>query len=149
MKEYKKDKNKKPKGRIIVLIYQIYGALMVGAGLVYNLLIRLDLVSADMLSQAQIEQIKAVSLIWILFGLSAMLIRLVGGILLFMLKKAGFFLLTVDAVIQSISLAVGMLKGFNAGGMGKIISTSAVVVWLIAIAIAFYSWRLYRKELLS
>lgn len=26
---------------------------------------------------------------------------------------------------------------------------AAVVVWLIAIAIAFYSWRLYRKELLS
>ena len=67
---------------------------------------------------------------------------------MFMLKKAGFFLLTVDVVIQSISLAVSMLKGFNAGGMGKIISTSAVVVWLIAIAIAFYSWRLYRKELL-
>ena len=72
-------KNKKPKGRIIVLIYQLYGALMVGAGLVYNLLIRLDLISADMLSQTQIDQIKAVSLIWILFGFSAMLIRLVGG----------------------------------------------------------------------
>ena len=149
MEESKKDKKKKPKGRIVVLIYQLYGALMVGAGLVYNLLIRMDLVSADMLSQAQIDQIKAVSMIWILFGLSAMLIRLIGGILLFMLKKAGFFLLTADAVIQSISLAVGVLKGFNAGGMEKLISTGAVVVWLIAIAIAFYSWRLYRKELLS
>lgn len=140
---------KKPKGRIIVLIYQLYGALMVGAGIGYNLLIRLDLVSADTLSQAQIEQIKAVSLIWVLFGLLATLIRLIGGILLFMLKKAGFFLLIADAIIQSISLAVGMLKGFNAGGMEKLISTSAVVVWLIAIAIAFYSWRLYRKELLN
>ena len=85
------DKPKKPIGRWIILIYQIYGAIMVSIGLIYNLLIRFDLVTADMLSQAQVNQIKAVSLIWILFGLAAMLIRLVGGIMLFMLKKAGFF----------------------------------------------------------
>lgn len=140
---------KKPKGRIIVLLYQLYGALMVGAGMAFNLLIRLDLVSTEMLNQAQIDQIKTMSLVWILLGLSAMLIRLAGGILLFMLKKTGFFLLTIDAVIQSISLGIGILKGFNADGMENLISSAVIVVWLIAISIAFYSWHLYRKELLS
>ena len=140
---------KKPKGRIVVLIYQSYGALMVGIGLIYNLLIRFDIVSNPMLSQAQLEQIKGASIIWLLFGLSAMLIRLVGSILLLMLRKAGFYLLVVDAAIQSISLLVGILKGFNAGGMEKLISTSAIIVWGIAIAIAIYSWRLYSKGLLK
>jgi hypothetical protein len=142
-------KKKKPKGRILVLIYQSYGALMVGIGLIYNLLIRLDLVSTEILSQAQLEQIKAASLIWLFFGLVAMLIRLIGAILLFMLRKAGFFLLVVDAVIQSISLAVGIVRGFNAVGMEKLVSTSAVIVWGIAIAIAAYSCRLYSKGLLK
>ena len=149
MEELKKEKIKKPKGRIIVLIYQLYGAIMVSLGLVYNLLIRFDLVSADILSQAQIEQIKAVPLIWILFGMSLMLIRVVGGILLFALKKAGFFLLALDAIIQTTSLALGVLKGFNAGEMGMLVSMSAIIVCLIAIAIAFYSWCLYRKDLLN
>ena len=142
-------KKKKPKGRIVVLIYQSYGALMVGIGLIYNVLIRLDLVSTEMLSQAQLEQIKAASLIWLFFGLVAMLIRLIGAILLFMLRKTGFFLLAVDAVIQSISLAVVIVRGLNAAGMEKLFSTSAVIVWGIAIAIAAYSWHLYSKGLLK
>lgn len=142
-------KKKKPTGRIIVLIYQSYGALMVSIGLIYNILIRLDLVPTEMLSQAQLEQIKAASLIWLFFGLVAMLIRLIGAILLFMLRKAGFFLLAVDAVIQSISLAIGIVRGFNAVGMEKLVSTSAVIVWGIAIAIAIYSWRLYSKGFLK
>jgi len=140
---------KKPRGRIVVLIYQLYGSAMVGAGLIYNLLIRLDIISSEMISEAQLEQIKAVSLIWLLIGLFAMLVRLVGAILLFFLKKAGFFLLAADAVIQSISLIVGIVRGFNVAGMERLISTSTVIVWVIAIAIAFYSWRLYNKGLLK
>jgi len=142
-------KKKKPKGRIVVLIYQSYGVLMVSIGLIYNLLIRLDLVSTEMFSQAQLEQIKTASLIWLFFGLVAMLIRLIGAILLFMLRKAGFILLAMDAVIQSISLAVGIVRGFNAAGMEKLFSIGAVIVWGIAIAIAIYSWRLYSKGFLK
>ena len=147
--EYQQIKKKKPAGRIVVLIYQSYGALMVSIGLIYNLLIRLDLVPTEMLSQTQLEQIKAASLIWLFFGLVAMLIRLIGAILLFMLRKVGFFLLTVDAVIQSISLAIVIVKGFNSVGMEKLVSTSAVIVWGIAIAIAIYSWFLYSKGFLK
>jgi hypothetical protein len=142
-------KKKKPVGRIVVLIYQSYGALMVSIGLIYNLLIRLDLVQTEMLSQTQIEQIKTASLIWFFFGLVSMLIRLIGAILLFMLRKAGFFLLTVDAVIQTISIAIVIFKGFNAVGKEKFVSVSAVIVCGIAIAIAIYSLRLYRKGFLK
>lgn len=147
--EEQQNKEKKPKVRIVVLIYQSYGAVMVSIGIIYNLLIRLNLVSTEMLSPEQLEQIKAASVIWLFFGIVAMLIRLIGAILLFMLRKAGFFLLSVDAVIQSISLVVVIVRGFNAAGMEKLISTSAVVVWGISIAIAAYSWRLYRKGLLK
>ena len=147
--EEQQTKKKKPIGRIIVLIYQSYGALMVGIGLIYNLLIRLDLVSTEHISQTILDQIKAASLIWLLFGLIAMLIRFVGAILLFMLKKAGFILLTTDAVIQTISIVFVVAKGFNAVGMENLVSTSAVIVWGIAIAIAIYSWCLYSKDLLD
>jgi len=143
---------KKPKGRIVVLIYQSYGALMVCSGLINELLILFNLVSNSMLSQPQLEQIKAASLIrvlaasliWVLLGLYEILIRLFGAILLFMLRKVGFYLLVADAAIQSIFLLIGILKGFNAGGM-----EGAVIVWGIAIAIAIYSWRLCSKGLLK
>ena len=142
-------KIKKPKGRIFVLIYHSYGALMVGIGLIYNLLIRLDIVTNPILSQAQLEQIKTASLLWLFWGLFAMVIRLVGAILLFMLRKMGFYLLAVDAAIQSLTLLVGILRSFNAGGMEKLFSISAVIVWSIAVAIAVYSWQLYNKGLLK
>jgi hypothetical protein len=72
-----------------------------------------------MFSEAQLEQVKAVSLIWVFFGLSALLIWLVGAILLFMLRKAGFYLLAADAAIQSLS-ACWRLERFQCGWHGEV-----------------------------
>lgn len=139
----------RPKGTIVIVVYQVVGALMVGAGIVYNVMIRLNLAPNAALSQVQVEQIQATPMFWTLFAIVALLIRLVGSFLLFALRKAGSYLLIADAAIQLISVVIGLLIGFNALGVEGLVSSAAVISLGIAVGIAIYAWSLSRRGILN
>ena len=121
---------------------------MVTFGLVFNLLIRLDFISSAFITPAQVELIKSGSVLLLAISFISMLIRLIGGILLFILKKTALYLLVADACIQTISMIVATWKGFNVGNLEHVFCFSAMFVWIVSLAIACYSWSLYKRGFL-
>ena len=139
---------KRPVGTILILIYQAYGTLMVGFGLVLNLVLRMGIVSPSFLSPEQLNQIEQASIFWLIFGVVAVLVRLVGAIALVMLRKLGAWLLTADVAIQTISVVAVVLNAQNQSGTGRLIGFSTLLVYGIAVVICLYAWSLAKKGIL-